>query len=88
MRWWSELRRPALKCERLEHEMRTVERRVLLYPSTGYRGVADRAIEELERCSRCGHETEPTIMSRSALTGLTMPSDRWDVLQREGRLVR
>lgn len=88
MRWFDELFNPKLKCERLGHNMQNIATRVYLYPSKSYRGVADEAIEIVPTCSRCGHTEAMTIKTERTLNGLTMNGDRWDALERDGRLVQ
>lgn len=88
-RWFREFGKPALKCARLGHRMAECSIRVFLYPPEGIfrmRHVADRAVEKFQRCRRCGHETEREITDRSGLNGLSMPSEKWDRLEAEGRV--
>lgn len=90
-RWLRELWHPAEKCERVGHRMRPVLTPVYLYPPDGtfLRGhVADRAVEVSAECRRCGEKTEVRITDRRGLNGLSMPTDKWETLEREGRLVR
>jgi|SRR6476661_1804391 len=90
-RWLAELFRPSRKCARLGHDMGEVRQRVLLWPPEGIfqnRHVADYATEVTPRCRRCWFRGETRIEQRGGLTGLRMPSDDWDDLKRDGRLVQ
>lgn len=88
MRWWDELRTPALKCARLGHNMRNVEVHVYLRPENRWRSVADEATETTPTCSRCGHKEETTVDRYRSLTGLTLPSHRMREFEKNGRLVQ
>lgn len=90
-RWLRELRNPSLKCERIGHRPVEQVRHGYGYPcrvgSGWLGGVADRITEERTRCTRCGaeieawHETDWGILS-----GLSMSSESWRLLKRDGRL--
>lgn len=87
LRWLDELRDPAKKCARLGHKMRRWTVRVYLYPPE-YRWshVADTGEEAHARCRRCGH-VEPVVTTRlGGLNGLSMSSEKWDRLRKDGRV--
>jgi hypothetical protein len=89
MRWWDELRNPALKCERLGHVMRDREVEVFYWPGRGIMScVATEAVEITPTCVCCGHTEDMRVEIERHLTGLTMPSQQWRQLRREGRLAR
>lgn len=85
-RWFAESRNPSLKCERVGHNMRDREYRVYLYPPIARWAVAERAWMKQAACRRCNHAEPESEISRTGLDGLTMDSDRWDILKRDGRL--
>lgn len=88
-RWLDEFLHPAKKCARLGHRMIETRTTVYLYPpESGWRAVADRAVEAYEKCRRCGFETKAGIIARRGIQGLTLPGDGWDRLQADGRLAR
>jgi len=86
MRWLREIFHPAEKCTRVGHRVRVREYRVYLYPPAARWAVAERAWMKQSSCSRCNHADREEEISRTALDGLTMDSDRWDALERDGRL--
>jgi len=89
MSWLREFFRPALKCVRLGHcsPKKPTERHFYRYPGRGFRSVADDVTEERDECSRCGEGLTGWVETHySGLQGLSMSSDRWNRLKRDGRL--
>ena len=87
MRWLRELRRPALKCERVGHKPRAVKRAGYSVPSEW--GVADSVLQGGQVCDRCGVMlVEWKTIKREAIQGLTMPASDWDQLKEQGFLER
>lgn len=86
-RWLSEIGKPERKCARVGHRMIDREYRAYIYPPIARWAVAERAWFKEPRCTRCGHTEEEQEISRTALDGLTMSADKWDLLKRDGRLV-
>lgn len=89
-RWFRELLHPSEKCARVGHAMRDVEQPVFLYPATcswSTRYVATEAVEVTPTCRRCGHVTATRVEQVRHLTGLTMSSDAWRRLRRDGRIL-
>jgi hypothetical protein len=89
-RWVKEFLRPSLKCDRVGHaKERRQTRTGYRYPSTGFRGVADDVAERRTVCSRCSAELTPwETIDRETINSLTMDSDRWAKLKRDGFLER
>ena len=84
-----ELFRPRAKCERVGHRLIKIRHRVLLQPSTSWRGVADEAIRTQESCRRCGEPFGPPIDGeRSSIQSLTLPADMARELRDAGVLIR
>jgi hypothetical protein len=82
VRWWSELRNPALRCERVGHDRAGEWRRGYMPGRGGWMGgVAVRVRHEREVCKRCGVETEPwrPVEGQSkTISSLTTSEDNWD----------
>jgi hypothetical protein len=92
MRWWKELRKPALACERLGHVMRDRRVNVILDEEPGetyifHRYVAVEATEVTPTCARCGHAEEMRIEDLRRLTSFTTSSEQMKKLRRDGRIV-
>lgn len=74
MRFWDELRNPALKCERLGHKNATRSRSGMVR-SSGRRYVADRVEQEREWCPRCGlAHNDWRDTSRTGISSWSAPS--------------
>lgn len=86
MGWIYDFFHPAEKCARDGHSMREREYRVYLYPPIARWAVAERAWMKQATCRRCNHAEPEAEISRTALDGLSMDIDRWDILKRDGRL--
>lgn len=87
-RWFREFGNPALKCARVGHDLRDRTASAYLYPPARRLAVADRVTEVWQECARCNHATPIEISQRVSLDGLTLDTDRWDILRRDGRLAR
>jgi len=74
MRFWNELRNPALKCERVGHKHMMRSRTGMVWSEGRY--VADRVEQERDWCPRCGvaHEDWRDI-SRTGISSWSAPSD-------------
>lgn len=91
-RWWDEFRSPQLKCERLGHRM--VERRLDVILSRdpdedawwNSRWVAMEATEVTPTCARCGHAEATRLEDKRHLTSLSLPTDEFKALRRDGRI--
>ena len=53
MLWFDEMRRPALKCERVGHDLRRQWRTGYVEPENRWRCVVDRVRQERDFCLRC-----------------------------------
>lgn len=82
---WLKKRRQR-KCEEAGHPL-TVPYLKCYYewPGKGFRSVADDVTIEGERC-RCGESVEEHSLDRQGIQSLSMSSDKWRQLEREGYL--
>ena len=88
MRWLDEFRDPKLKCCRVGHKMRELERETWRKPSERG-GVIDSCHEIASVCKRCDSgEGDWTITMRDPIHSFTAGSDIWDRLDKNGVFVR
>lgn len=89
-RWWDEQLVPELKCRRKGHALRTEARRYYRRPKLDdflwSRFVAIKVVEERQVCRRCDHATEWAILYSKSLNGISLPLDKMETLEREGRV--
>ena len=75
-------------CKKIGHDKKEIHRNVYLYPSTGYSGVADGAEQTKEVCKGffCDWSTnwETDESTRSTINSLSMGSDKWRTLKKNG----
>ena len=84
MRFWIELRNPALKCERVGHKTETQTRSGMVR-SDRYRFVADKVHQEREWCPRCGiAHTDWRDTSRTGISSWSAPSEIMREFERTG----
>lgn len=93
LEWVSEIGVPHKRCERVGHKRCEDVRHGFAYPcragSGWLGGVADRVTEERVYCGRCGEDIEPWHETDwGILSGLTMSSESWRILKRDGKLFR
>ena len=88
IRFFSELLHPERKCARVGHDMQRRRQALYLYPPKDWHHVADRAVEKVNVCTRCGLRGSPIIEHREGLSSLTMPTPWWDELREKGRIER
>jgi hypothetical protein len=83
MRFWKELRNPALKCERIGHKHATRTRSGMVWSKGHY--VADRVEQECDWCPRCGiAHGEWRDLSRTGISSWSAPSDVMREFERTG----
>ena len=94
MRWWTELRNPALKCARTAHRMWQCRITGFARPgmkglSYHYRAVVVEFTALANMCRRCRDldESSVQIEHEEGFTGLTMDSARHRQLHRKGVLI-
>lgn len=87
-RWFNELQRPSLRCERIGHRRSGEWRRGYIPGEGGYfGGVACRTRQMREYCTRCGVETEPwrPIEGETrTIHSLSTSEDNWDRINAGG----
>jgi len=86
MRWWRELRDPALKCKRLGHKYREGSRRIRR-ETHEFRSVCIDYEQRFKECSRCGHWQLLEERELDRYTGVSMPSSWWDEMRENGFIV-
>ena len=89
MRWLKELLKPALKCERLGHDWKRKTLRAYQWPGEGYRSVADEVTFTIHECQRCQQRERregDEVITREGIQSLSMPSEDWRKLKRDGVL--
>jgi hypothetical protein len=88
-RWWNEFRKPALKCERVGHDVKQERRRYFSEPKNYRMHVADRCVDGREVCNRCRVIISPwVVVQRTGITSLSMPAEHWEVLREFGTYPR
>jgi len=88
MRFWNELRNPALKCARVGHKTATRSRSGMV-SSKSWSYVADRVEKEREWCPRCGQaHTDWRDVSRTGISSWSAPSDVMREFERTGEYWR
>ncbi len=83
-RWWAEVRNPALKCERLGHNIRRFIQRGL--KPGGIMAVATEYKRITEECTRCKYVQSTEDVEKDSIQSLTLPGDRMDRLKEDGWL--
>ncbi len=86
MRWWKELRDPALKCERVGHKYKDSTRRIRREVHE-HRIVCRDYEQQIRTCSRCGHRMILGEKEVDWYTGVTMPQSMWDEIRSKGYVV-
>ena len=88
MRWLKEFFRPSLKCARIGHVSGYREVREGFTKDTkGYRTVADEVIQLRPICPRCSEpQGEWSDDYRSGINSLTLDTDKYRILDREGAI--
>jgi hypothetical protein len=85
----NEFRKPALKCERLGHDVKQERRRYFSEPENYRMHVADRCIDGREVCKRCRVVVSPwVVVQRTGIASLSMPVEHWEVLREFGTYPR
>ncbi len=90
MRWWDELRNPALKCARLGHTEIEQTQRVMRQPGWAerYSAVAMKALEMRKICTRCQAVTVgPEEISARPISSWSRPASIAEQFERDGRWV-
>lgn len=83
-RFFRELWRPSLKCERIGHKNKTWSIKIRKRGG-GYRAVASDYTASVEACGRCGHRSEPRDLELlESWTGCQMPTAMWDKMDEQG----
>ncbi len=83
MRWWREFCNPALKCERVGHDIKT--RAYGGYETSKSTWcVAYRVKGTIVYCPRCRFVATRTVDGKDAIHSLTLDQDRYDRLKDEG----
>lgn len=91
MRFFRELFRPSLKCDRLGHVATECTFRVIAKPERyGWlSGVADSAKMARTQCKRCRAVlSDPIITDREPIHSLSMPQSHHERLEANGYLIR
>lgn len=87
LRFWKELRNPALKCERVGHKHATRSRSGMVRSKSYY--VADRVEQERDWCPRCGVAHGPwSDISRTGISSWLAPSEVMREFERTGEYWR
>ena len=89
MRWWREFRNPILKCQRLglcKPRTTTFSGYRLPVGELERRYVAFRESGTVMKCSRCGLELDRNVTESEALDGLTLDTDVYAKLRKNGRV--
>lgn len=86
-RWWAEVRKPVLRCERVGHKVWFMFNKYIAYPPARWReGVADTVTESKKFCSHCQQDlTDWTEHRREPIHSLSMPDSSWEILKRDGK---
>lgn len=78
MRWFREMRQPALKCERLGHDV-AVETRTGWTSSESWSHVMDKVRQERRACRRCGAILGDWVtVDRDGFHSVSWPTSMWD----------
>jgi hypothetical protein len=85
IRIFKEWYNPDQKCQRFGHTYNIVSICQYKWPGKGIRSAADKVSYNQEMCKCCGKMGDIKEIKRESIQSLSMPSDWWNQLRKDGK---